>query len=141
MVWIVLGQSPAAMAWWDRERAQGAHFAGSQMLDLELTRAIRNKELAGLLRPGQVRVDDYLDEFDLFKVTAGLLDEAKDLGVIVGGADSLHIAAAMRAGTDAVAVVTHDRQMATAAAALGFEVFDPVTDDPRREALAGKVTS
>ena len=41
----------------------------------------------------------------------------------------------MRLGADWVTIVTHDAQMARAAASLGFKVLDPVTDDPGRAAV------
>jgi hypothetical protein len=41
----------------------------------------------------------------------------------------------MRLGADRVTIVTHDAQTARAAANLGFEVLDPVTDDPGRPAV------
>lgn len=42
----------------------------------------------------------------------------------------MHISAALRLGVNTVTIVTHDAQMASASVGLGFEVLDPVTDDP-----------
>ena len=50
--------------------------------------------------------------------------------------DALHLATALRLGTDAVEIVTHDAQMARAARSLGFAVSDPITDDPGRPPVA-----
>ena len=41
-----------------------------------------------------------------------------------------HIASVLRLGVEKVTIVTQDAQMARAAASLGFDVLDPVTDDP-----------
>lgn len=61
-----------------------------------------------------------------------LLAEAIALDEPLGGADSIHVASALRLGPAVLTVVTHDRQMATAATNLGFTVVDPVDDDPNR---------
>lgn len=42
----------------------------------------------------------------------------------------MHVASALRLGAAHVTIVTHDAQMARAAVALGFVVFDPEGDDP-----------
>jgi hypothetical protein len=39
-------------------------------------------------------------------------------------------------GVGSITVVTHDKQMADAARGLGFDVLDPVSDDPRRSPVA-----
>jgi len=80
--------------------------------------------------------NEYLDEFALIAVGDDLVDEAIALDPVLGGSDSLHIAAALRLGIDSVTIVTHDAQLARAAMTLGFDVLDPVTDDPRRRAVA-----
>lgn len=80
--------------------------------------------------------NEYLDEFILVAVEDGLIDEAIALDPVLGGADSLRITSALRLGVGCLTIVTHDAQMARAAASLGFTVFDPVTDDPHRGAVA-----
>ena len=104
------------------------------MLELEVLRVVRN---AGL--PTDV-ANEYLDEFALIAVGDDLIDEAIALDPVLGGADSVHIAAAMRLGADRVTIVTHDAQMARAAASLGFEVLDPVTYHPGRPAVVSQPT-
>lgn len=64
-----------------------------------------------------------------------LCGEAIALDPVLGGADSVHVASAVRLGVDKVTIVTHDAQMARAAVSLGFDVLDPVTDDPGRPAV------
>ncbi|MCW5952122.1 MAG: hypothetical protein KIT69_07685 [Propionibacteriaceae bacterium] len=66
-------------------------------------------------------------------ISDDLLDEAVALEEKLGGADAFHVASALRLGPEVLTIVTHDRQMAIAAMNLGFDVLDPVTDDPGRE--------
>ena len=102
----------------------------SKLLELETRRVIHN---AGF---DQSVLSDYLDDFVFLAVNDSLLDEAISLPAMASGADSIHIASALRIGPSHVQVATHDRQMATAAQSLGFKVIDPVTDDPNRSPVA-----
>ncbi len=124
----IADRSAAARDWFESAYAAGDRFVGSRVLELEVLRVLKN---AGL---GTDVANEYLAEFTLIAVEDGLLDEAIALDVVLGGTDSLHIAAALRLGVNSATVVTHDVQMARAAASLGFTVFDPVTDDPNRGA-------
>ena len=94
------------------------------MLELEVLRVVNNAGLSTDV------AREYLDEFALVAVTDDLIDEAIALDPVLGSADSVHVASALRLGAAHVTIVTHDAQMARAAAALGFTVFDPVVDDP-----------
>jgi predicted nucleic acid-binding protein len=125
----IADKSAAAREWFETAYAAGDRFVGSRMLELEVLRVVKN---AGL--PTDV-ANEYLDEFALIAVGDDLIDEAIALDPVLGGADAVHIASAMRLGADRVTIVTHDAQMARAAASLGFEVLDPVTDDPGRPAV------
>ena len=78
---------------------------------------------------------EYLNEFALIAVEDDLIDEAIALDPVLGGADSVHVSSALRLGVDKVTIVTHDAQMAGAAVSLGFDVLDPVTDNPNRPAI------
>ena len=122
----VVERSRAAREWFDAASAAGDRFVSSRMLELETRRVLKN---AGI---DDAVVSAYLDEFALIPLTDDLVDDAINIDQRLGGADALHIATALRLGVQAVTVVTHDKQMATAARALGFSVHDPVTDDPRR---------
>lgn len=125
----IADKSDAAREWFETAYAAGDRFVGSRMLELEVLRVVKN---AGL--PTDV-AGEYLDEFALIAVDDDLIDEAIALDPVLGGADSVHIASALRLGVDGVTIVTHDAQMARAAASLGFEVLDPVTDDPGRATM------
>ncbi|MCA0295384.1 MAG: PIN domain-containing protein [Actinobacteria bacterium] len=118
--------SAAAREWFETAYAAGDRFVGSRMLELEVLRVVKN---AGLATDVAL---EYLDEFTLIAVGDDLVDEAIALDHVLGGADALHIASALRLGPQSVTIVTHDVQMARAAAGLGFAVLDPVTDDPGR---------
>lgn len=125
----IADKSVAAREWFETAYAAGDRFVGSRMLELEVLRVVKN---AGL--PPDV-ANEYLDEFALLAVGDDLIDEAITLDPVLGGADSVHVASALRLGVDRVTIVTHDAQMARAAVSLGFEVLDPVTDDPGRAAV------
>lgn len=125
----IADKSAAAREWFETAYAAGDRFVASRMLELEVLRLVKN---AGL--PTDV-ANEYLDEFALIAVGDDLIDEAIALDPVLGGAESVHIASAMRLGADRVTIVTHHAQMARAAASLGFEVVDPVSDDPGRAAV------
>lgn len=122
----IVEQSAAAKEWFETAAARGDRFVASLLMEVEVRRVTRN---AGV---DQDIVSEYVDEFLLMSVNDELLAEAIALPAPLGGADSIHVASAMRLGPAALALVTHDRQMARGALALGFNVFDPVTDDPHR---------
>lgn len=95
-------------------------------MELEVRRVTRDADI------DQDIVTEYVDEFFLMTVNDELVTEAIALDERVGGADSIHLASALRLGPTALTLVTHDRQMAVAASNLGFTILDPVTDDPHR---------
>ena len=125
----IADKSAAAREWFETAYAAGDRFVGSRMLELEVLRVVKNAGLATDV------ANEYLDEFALIAVGDDLIDEAIALELVLGGSDSLHVSAAPRLGVDRVTIVTHDAQMARAAVSLGFEVLDPVTDDPGRPAV------
>ena len=122
----IVEQSPAARTWFDAASAAGDRFVASRLMEVEVRRVTKN---AGI---DQDVVSDWIDEVMLMSVTDELLGEAVALDVPLGGADSIHVASALRLGPGVLTLVTHDRQMALGARALGFDVHDPVTDDPGR---------
>lgn len=122
----IVEQSPAARAWFEGASQRGDAFIASRLMELEVGRVTKNADI------DQDIVAEYLDEFFLMSVNDELLAEAIALDERLGGADSIHVASALRLGATALTLVTHDRQMAVAARNLGFTVLDPVTDDPRR---------
>lgn len=100
------------------------------MLEVEVRRVVHN------VGGDQDIASEYLDEFTLLRIDDDLLDEAIAIEQRLGGADSIHVATALRIGTRTLTVATHDAQMATGALALGFAVVDPVTDDRNRGPVA-----
>jgi predicted nucleic acid-binding protein len=130
-----LGDSPAAAAWLAERRKRREPLIGSKLLDTEARRVVLNRTLAGVL-DGEIDLDGHLGVFHMVRLDNDLADEAAAIKQPLRAADAIHLASALRLGAGEVAVVTHDAQMATAAANLGFAVVDPVTDDPRCAAVA-----
>ncbi|MDR0285602.1 MAG: type II toxin-antitoxin system VapC family toxin [Propionibacteriaceae bacterium] len=120
----IVDQSPAARAWFEERIEAGDRLVASRLMEVEVRRVAQN------LGVSQDLVNEYVDEFWLLTVDDDLLAEAIALPERLGGADAIHVASALRLGSDVLILVTHDRQMATAAGHLGFVVVDPVTDDP-----------
>ncbi len=126
LVRAIVEQSPAARAWFEDASRRGDAFIASRVMELEVRRVTKNAAI------DQDIVTEYVDEFFLMTVNDELIAEAIALDERLGGADSIHVASALRLGPTALTLVTHDRQMAVAARNLGFTILDPVTDDPGR---------
>jgi predicted nucleic acid-binding protein len=127
----LLKDSPAAQEWFESLRDGDRTLVASRLGELEVRRVAHN---AGV--PAS-RVASYVGRFTYMELVDDLIDDALRIAPPVKAADSLHLAAALRLGVQAVDIVTHDLQMASAAQALGFTVCDPVTDDPNRPPVAG----
>ena len=125
--------SRAASDWFEAAAAAGERFVASRLAELEVRRVLRS---LGLGRAAQDVASEYLDEFTLVSVADDLL-QAAAIEFPLGGADAIHVATALRLGPAAVALVTHDAQMARAAISRGFDVLDPVSDDPGRWPVDG----
>jgi len=134
----MLGDSASAKAWLDDHLAAGQTIAGCRMLDLEVRRAIIRMELRGTLTPGQVDPDAYLGRFAIGTQVDALFAQATRLRHMLRASDALHVAFALSLGVEETTVVTHDEEMAAACAALGFDVVDPVSDDPARLRKIGR---
>ena len=126
---IVKDGSHAARQWFDIALAAGDVFVASRLMTVEVLRVLANNALDA------TGAHDLISRFVLLCLDDDLADEAIAIGAKLSAADALHLASARRVGADAVTVVTHDAQMATAALHLGFTIFDPVTDDPLRQAV------
>jgi len=125
---VVKEGSPAARTWLEQTLAAGDVLVSSRFMRLEVFRVLRNNRL------DDTGATSVIARFVLLSIDNALADEAAALEGVLGGADAVHLASALRVGVDAVTVVTHDRQMASAARALGFAVVDPVLDDTPRPA-------
>lgn len=118
----LLGHSPSAAAWIDQVTADDEHIVvSSRILRTELTRVLRREGLP------VIRRDEVLDVLSLVPVTDGVLAAAEAIEPHVRTLDAIHLGSVIAAGLDAV-VVSHDRSMLAAAASLGYQVFDPVTE-------------
>ena len=122
---IVLGQPDPLDAWSRIERA-----VASELVRVECLRTIDRARLAGLLGDDEVAVRrsgllDLLDGMELVGLEAGILGRAADpFPTSLGTLDALHLATALaiRDELPAMSFATHDRSLANAAAAVGFEV-------------------
>jgi len=121
---VVREGSPAARAWFDGALAAGDSLVASRLMAVEVVRVLRNNGLS------LTTALDVIGRFVLTSLDDALADEAMAIKARLGGADSLHVASALRLGVGHVVIVTHDAQMAQGASALGLAVIDPVTDDP-----------
>lgn len=119
---IILGHSESAAVWFDARLHEGDRLATSRLAVLETVRVLRRESLDTGLG------DDFFGQMTLLSVDDALLEDAGEIGPHVKSLDALHLASALRIGTDYVAVVTHDTNMLRTAAELGFTVHDPVTD-------------
>lgn len=129
MLQSLMGVSPDATRWINRMRDEG-RLVGSKLLETEIARVLLTKRLQGEQVP-IVDVSEYMRGISLGSLDDNLADEAAAIPQSLRTADAIHIATALRLGIDQVGIATHDAQMARAALALGFQVVDPVTDDPR----------
>ena len=132
----VRGESPAAQVWFDTVQVREEPMCGSQMLLLEVDRTLCNQRLLGTQRVTPDLQGVLLGELEILDVDNALLVEAAAIQQVLRSTDAIHVASALRLGPEEVAVVTHDAQMARACQSLGFQVHDPVTDDPRRPPVA-----
>lgn len=74
--------------------------------------------------------EKYLDHFSWLNVDDRLMFEAMSIPGIIGGADSVHLASALRIVRDNPILVTSDAQLGRAARAKALRVFDPLVDGP-----------
>ncbi len=94
----------------------------SALLGVELLRAARRAEIPRLL----VEARRLLGGITLVGIHAGVLDLAAELEPgHLRTLDAIHLATALSLGVELSAVVTYDRRMADAAAALGLPVAAP----------------
>lgn len=121
----LLGDSPAALAWFNSLDPAIHRLVASRITELEVRRVAQN---AGI---DETETDSYLDTIAFYPVDDALVDEAIAIPYRLGAADALHLATAARLEVE-LTIVTHDKQMFEAAKSMGFKVFDPVTDDPHR---------
>lgn len=76
--------------------------------------------------PARIRARSLLERIGLVRLDDGLLDIAGELaGTTLRSLDAIHLAAAQAIGADLVEVITYDRRMTEAAAALGLPVAAP----------------
>jgi len=124
---IILEGSNSAREWFDKAYNDGDLFIASDLLKVEACHIVDN---AG---HNDSALMDVLDAVDFAPLDNDITAEALAVVGPVGGADSIHIAIALRfRALPNITLVTHDAQMARAAIRSGLNVLDPVTDDAKR---------
>lgn len=126
----IMDGSVATARWFSNVLARNERLVGSQMLEIEVRRILLNYELRTQDTSLQSQVNEYLNKFVLLDLQSQIGMDAAQIRFPLRAADAIQIATALTLSADSVVVVTHDKQMAAAAGALGFSVHDPVTDDP-----------
>lgn len=123
---ILLHHSPAAAAWFDDVNASSKDLlVSSRLLRTEMSRVLRRTEQP-LTRRSHV-----LDYVGTLAVDHAVLQEAEAIVPHIRTLDADHLASALRSGIEDLVVATHDHSVSDVAVLLGFDVHDPVTDDPR----------
>lgn len=124
---ILLGESPATAGWFeDAVESPSDEVISSRILRTEMTRALRR------VRHPLGRRTEVLDFIGLIPLDHAILQEAEAIVPHVKTLDAIHLASALRSGVEDLVITTHDRNMASVAAELGFNTHDPVTDDPNQ---------
>lgn len=122
---IVLGESGALRGWRRIRRA-----VSSQLVRIECLRTIDRARIRLALPEADVAkrraaVLEVLEGFDVVPLDVAILGRAADpFPTTLGSLDALHLATALRV-RETIAdlrLATHDRELATAARAVGFQV-------------------
>lgn len=110
---------PRAAAWFDSAAAEGGVFS-SRLLQTELTHFLRRDG-----RPVRTR-DLIIDKITVAAIDDPTLETAESITEHVKTLDAIHLATALRLGSDTV-MVSHDANVLRLAAELGLRTLDPVT--------------
>ncbi len=119
-LYILLSQDEAASVWFDERVEVGDLVVSSQLLVLEVVRALRRESL------DLSRAEEFTEGLTLLSVDDALIFEAAAIRPHLKSIDALHMASAQRLGAGSVTVVTHDASMARVADLLGCDVHDPI---------------
>ena len=122
---IILGEPDPVSAWRTVDVA-----VSSELVRLECLRTVDRARIHGGLDDVEVArqratVIDVVDRFDLVPVTTGVLERAaQPFPTLIGSLDAIHLASALAVADqyDGLIFLTHDRGLALAARAMGFEV-------------------
>lgn len=113
--------SAALRRWVQRQQRDGHTLCGS---DLMRTEALRGARRHGTAVLGHAMV--LLDELDLIRVSPETFDLAATIGPPeLRTLDALHLAVASELGDDLAGIVTYDRRLDAAAAAVGVTTASP----------------
>ncbi len=95
-------------------------LASCGLARVEVPRAVADRGLDSVIRARRM-----LEAMHLVQLGDALLDAAGDLRVGLRSLDAIHVAAALQLGDDVDCLVTYNRRMATAGAAMGMTVAGP----------------
>jgi predicted nucleic acid-binding protein len=110
-------ESRALLRW----LARAGELVACELVRVEAVRAVRASDPAAVPRARQA-----VATLTLIRLDDALYDAAADLEpVSLRSLDAVHLAAARSVGSDLAGVVTYDRRMAEAAAALELRVEAP----------------
>lgn len=109
---------PTARAWFQRAVAEDS-VVSSRLLQTELTRVLRRQG-----KPVAHR-ELLLQYVSLAPITDAVLATAEAIPQQIRSLDAIHLATVLQLGGTAT-VITHDRQMLTAAVDLGLQTHDPL---------------
>lgn len=123
---ILLGER-GALPEWDR----GVTWVASELIRLECLRTIdRARVQLGVsdedVATRREALREHLRRFDLVQLDAAVLERASEpFPTALGSLDAIHLASAIaaRRSIPDLVVATHDRELGTAARAMGFEVL------------------
>jgi len=123
---IVMSQPDRLKEWGGIERP-----VSSELIRVECLRTIDRLRLAARLDDDDISLRreaalEHLSRFDLIAMDSGVLERAAEpFPTALGTLDALHLASALVARREIpdLRFATHDRELATAARATGFEVL------------------
>lgn len=123
---VVMYQPGRLREWRGIERA-----VSSELIRVECLRTIERLRVAASLNDREISlrreaVLQHLSRFDLIALDSRVLERAADpFPTALGTLDALHLASALMARREVpdLRFTTHDRELATAARAIGFEVL------------------
>lgn len=115
---------PRALAWLEALQPGTSDAFASTLLELEILRTLRRERLD----PGLARL--VLGRVSLVSIDDAVLEVAGGLEPHVKALDAIHLTTCLMLGSG-VTLVTHDANMAAAAAALGIDTMDPLAESNR----------
>ena len=109
----------AAIATWLADRSDDLPVS-SELAKLEVVRAARRLKVNVATSARSL-----MSQLDLIPIDSVLINEAAEVGPLLGGLDAIHLASALSIRADLTAFVAYDHRLVSAAEADGIEVSRP----------------